>query len=73
MTRQEQIEQAEKLLEQFPPSVRARASARTMAKIGARKGGKARASKLSPEERRRIAHRGGRARWGLPPDDKKTA
>jgi len=33
-------------------------------KLGASKGGKARALKLSPERRREIARKAGAARWG---------
>jgi hypothetical protein len=48
---------------------RASAAGRALAKLGAQKGGRARAKKLSQEERSDIAHRGGKARWGLAPDD----
>jgi hypothetical protein len=34
-----------------------------LSKLGARKGGKARAAALSPEERREIARRAAHARW----------
>jgi hypothetical protein len=34
-----------------------------LSKLGAKKGGKARAAKLSPEQRREIAQRAARARW----------
>ena len=34
-----------------------------LGKLGASKGGKARAAKLSPERRRQIARQGGEARW----------
>ena len=34
-----------------------------LSKLGARKGGKARAAALSPEQRREIAQRAARARW----------
>jgi hypothetical protein len=35
-----------------------------LGKLGGVKGGKARAAKLSPEQRREIAQRAARARWG---------
>jgi hypothetical protein len=35
-----------------------------LSKLGASKGGKARAAQLTPEERRAIALRAARARWG---------
>lgn len=47
-------------------------AARLLAARGARKGGRARAQKLSPEERSRIAARGGKARWGLPAEEDPT-
>jgi len=34
-----------------------------LSKLGARKGGEARAAALSPEQRREIAQRAARARW----------
>jgi hypothetical protein len=34
-----------------------------LGKLGASKGGKARAAKLSPEERREVARKAARARW----------
>ncbi len=34
-----------------------------LGKLGGKKGGKARAAKLSPEERKAIAQRAGKARW----------
>lgn len=36
---------------------------------GARKGGEARARKLSPRKRSQIARRAGKARWGLGPNE----
>lgn len=38
-----------------------------------RKGGKARAHKLSPDQRRRIAQKAARARWGKPKEQKPTS
>ena len=38
-------------------------AARTMAKLGASKGGKASAAKLTPAQRKRRAQRAARARW----------
>jgi hypothetical protein len=35
-----------------------------LSKLGAKKGGQARAAKLTPEERREIAKKGAAARWG---------
>jgi len=40
------------------------AAAVALGRLGGLKGGRARAEKLSPEERRRIAARAARARWG---------
>lgn len=37
-----------------------------LGKLGGAKGGKARAAKLTPEERSEIAKRGAAARWGKP-------
>ena len=39
-------------------------AARTMAQVGASKGGKARAAALSPERRTEIARKAAAARWG---------
>ena len=36
-----------------------------LGRLGGLKGGKARASKLSPNERKQIASKAARARWGL--------
>lgn len=41
-----------------------KAAAKAFSKLGASKGGKARASKLSPEERKAIATRAAASRWG---------
>lgn len=41
-----------------------RAAARQLSALGAKKGGRARANVLTPEERREIARRAGEARWG---------
>jgi hypothetical protein len=38
-------------------------AAKTLSKLGAAKGGKARFAKLTPEERKAFASKGGRARW----------
>jgi len=35
-----------------------------LGRLGGKKGGKARAAKLSPEQRREIAQKAARARWG---------
>ena len=35
-----------------------------LSKLGAKKGGQARAAKLTPEERKAIARKGAAARWG---------
>lgn len=43
-------------------------AAREFAKLGAKKGGRARASVLTSEERRESAQRAARARWGTDPD-----
>jgi hypothetical protein len=37
-----------------------------LSKLGAKKGGEARAAALSPEQRREIAQRAARARWAKP-------
>ena len=37
-----------------------------LGKLGGLKGGKARAAKLTPEQRREIAKKAARARWGNP-------
>lgn len=36
----------------------------TLGKLGGMKGGRARAAKLSPEQRKEIAQRAAKARWG---------
>ena len=38
-----------------------------LGKLGGRKGGNARAAKLTPEQRREIARKAAQARWRLPP------
>jgi hypothetical protein len=38
-----------------------------------RKGGKARAGKLSPDQRRRIAQKAAKARWGKRKEEKPTS
>lgn len=40
-----------------------------LGKLGGRKGGKARAKKLTPEERSAIARRAAAARWGTQPHE----
>lgn len=39
-----------------------------LGKLGGRKGGTARAAKLTPEQRRDIARKAARARWQKPPE-----
>lgn len=41
-----------------------KAAAVALGRLGGLKGGKARASKLTPEERKAIAQKAARARWG---------
>ena len=41
-------------------------AARTLSKLGASKGGKARAESLSPEERREVASKAASVRWNIP-------
>jgi hypothetical protein len=41
----------------------AQKAAQTLSKLGASKGGKARASNLSPERRKTIAQKAAKARW----------
>ncbi len=48
----------------LPPEPRKNPHAVAMSRLGASKGGKARATKLSPEERAKIAKKAARARWG---------
>jgi len=48
---------------QFPPRKKNPAAV-ALSKLGSRKGGIARAAKLTPEERREIAQRAAKARWG---------
>ncbi len=43
-----------------------------LGRLGGKKGGKARAAKLTPERRREIAQKAAAARWGKP-DDKDVA
>lgn len=45
------------------PARKKNAAAVALGKLGGRKGGKARADKLSPEERKSIAQRAAQARW----------
>jgi hypothetical protein len=50
----------------MPPQIKSRKKnpmAVALGKLGASKGGKARAAKLSPRERSRIARRAAQARW----------
>ena len=44
-------------------------AAKTLSKLGASKGGKARAEYLSPEERTEIASKAASVRWGIPRAD----
>jgi len=44
----------------------AQKAAQTLSKLGASKGGKARARTLSPEQRKAIAQKAAKARWGEP-------
>jgi hypothetical protein len=49
------------------PSVRMKnAAAVELGRLGGKKGGKARAAALSPEDRKRIAQEAARKRWGPP-------
>jgi hypothetical protein len=47
---------------QFPPHKK-NAAAVALGKLGGMKGGRARAAKLSPEERKEIAQKAAKARW----------
>jgi hypothetical protein len=47
-----------------PTAEERRAAAAMLGRRGGLKGGKARAEKLSPEQRKEIARRAARARWG---------
>ena len=44
-------------------------AAKTLSKLGASKGGLARAEKMPPEQRQEIAQRAASARWGIPKGD----
>ena len=46
-----------------PPAPVKNLAAVALGKLGGLKGGKARAAKLTPEQRREIARKGARARW----------
>jgi hypothetical protein len=48
---------------QFPPHKKNPAAV-TLGKLGGMKGGKARAAKLTPAQRKEIAQRAAKARWG---------
>ena len=48
---------------QFPPRKK-NAAAVALGKLGSRKGGMARAAKLTAQERKEIAQRAAKARWG---------
>jgi hypothetical protein len=50
-----------------PPAKEKNAAAVALGKLGASKGGKARAAKLSPEERARIAAQAAQKRWAKKP------
>ena len=49
-----------------------REAARILGRLGGKKGGPARAAKLTPEERREIAKRGAEARWAHHKKDSDT-
>lgn len=51
------------------PETGKNAAAVALGRLGGKRGGKARAEKLTPEERHRIAAKAARARWGKPDDD----
>ena len=53
----------ERKIVQFPPHKKNPAAV-ALSKLGSRKGGIARANKLTPKERREIAQRAAKARWG---------
>jgi hypothetical protein len=53
----------ERKIVSFPPRKKNPAAV-ALGKLGGRKGGRARAAKLSPEERKEIAQRAAKARWG---------
>jgi hypothetical protein len=52
--------------EEPPPEREKNPAAVALGKLGASKGGKARAAKLSPKKRREIAKRAAEARWNKP-------
>jgi len=53
----------ERKVVQFPPHKKNPAAV-ALGKLGGMKGGRARAAKLTPEERKEIAQRAAKARWG---------
>jgi hypothetical protein len=55
--------QAERKVVSFP-SRKKNPAAVALGKLGGMKGGRARAAKLTPEERKEIAQRAAKARWG---------
>jgi hypothetical protein len=50
------------------PEKRKNPAAVALGKLGASKGGQARAAKLSPEQRREVARKAARARWQKKPE-----
>jgi len=44
------------------------AAAVELGRLGGKKGGPARAKKLSPEQRKEIARKAAQKRWGIPPE-----
>lgn len=55
----------QKIIERTEPAPPAKnLAAVALGKLGGLKGGKARAAKLTPEQRREIAKKAARARWG---------
>jgi hypothetical protein len=50
-----------------PPTKEKNAAAVALGRLGGLKGGKARAEKLSPEERKEIAKKAAQKRWGKKP------
>lgn len=65
MHRRASIESDRENLVAFPePKREKNPAAVALGKLGGSKGGKARAAKLTPEQRREIAQRAAKARWG---------
>ena len=59
--------------EDEPPRPKKNPAAVALGRLGGKKGGPARAAKLTPEERREIAKRGAEARWAHHKKDSNTA